>query len=462
MFSRRDFIRTSTTGLMGLGAVSPFQSLLARERAAALVAAASPSPHFIFLRNGNGTFPSFLTPVSLNAEQKRKEEANEALDLDLNKLDLQDWMEALNPYKKNMTLIQGMSAKMCQMGHATYQSPLAVCKATERASTIARASVDVELGRMFPTPFEHIELTCSANKSGIVTGFSSIGPGQPNFAFASPRAAYDNLFRAGSAEKKVIDDVELENNMYEFLARRTEKKGQNLSEIEAAQKIGNYVNSIDSLAERNKKLHAMADRIRKFTPTLSENVMNGEYTTVEQHEAFADILLGAMGAGLSNSFTITLDDLATKVSGILESEIGLHRVGHGESLDGVEALEIRKRIRHQHVKVIDKLVQGLKKIPEGNGNMFDNTIIMYFPENGEAHHSSGIEEPFVILAGDNAKVNFHGRYIRMPYYDQPGHKTIGNFYTTLLNGYGNPIRHFGDFDLSLKIDQEGPIRQFMV
>jgi hypothetical protein len=169
-----------------------------------------------------------------------------------------------------------------------------------------------------------------------------------------------------------------------------------------------------------------------------------------------------MGAGLSNSFTITLDDLATKVSGILESEIGLHRVGHGESLDGVEALEIRKRIRHQHVKVINKIVQGLKKIPEGNGNMFDNTIIMYFPENGEAHHSSGIEEPFVILAGDNAKVNFHGRYIRMPYYNQPGHKTLGNFYTTLLNGYGNPIEHFGDFDLSLKVDQKGPIRQFMV
>jgi Protein of unknown function (DUF1552) len=462
MLSRRNFIKTSSTGLMGLGAMSSFSSLFAREQSAAALANSSPSPHFIFLRNSNGTFPSFLTPLSLSAAEKSKEAANEALDLDLNKHDLQDWMEALNPYKKNMTLIQGMSAKMCTMGHATYQSPLALCKATERPSTIVRASVDVELGRMFPTPFEHIEFTCAANKTGIVTGYSSIGPNQPNFAFASPRAAYENLFRAGSAENKVIADVELENSMYSFLSRRSEKMGERLSEIESKQKIGNYVTSIDSLTERNKKMHVIADKIRKFTPTLSENVMAGEYTTVEQHDAFADILLGAMGAGLCNSFTITLDNLETKVSGILESEIGLHKIGHDEPVDGVAALEVRKKIRHQHVMVIDKLVQGLKKIPEGKGNMFDNTIIMYFPENGERHHSSGIEEPFVILAGDNAKVNFHGRYIRMPYHNRPGHKTLGNFYTTLLNGYGNPIKHFGDLDMGLKFDQKGPIREFMV
>lgn len=462
MLNRRDFVQSSTAGLIGLGAISSYSSLQAGEQPATSVAPPSPSPHFIFLRNSNGTFPSFLTPVSLSDVDKRKEEAKEALDLDLNKLQLQDWMELLDPYKKNMTLLQGMSAKMCTMGHATYQSPLAVCKAAERPDTIKRASVDVELGRMFPSPFEHIELTCANNKKGIVTGFSSIGPKQPNFAFASPRAAYESLFRAGAEKQEVRADVQLENSMYSFLSRITQQKGENLGAIEGGQKIGNYVTSIDALTERNKKLQTMADRIRKFTPTLSAKAMGDEYTVVEQHDAFADILVGAMGAGLCNSFTITLDNLETKVSGILESEIGLHKIGHGEPIDGVDALEVRRRIRNQHVKVINKIVQGLKKIPEGEGNMFDNTIIMYFPENGEKHHSGGSEEPFVILAGDNTKVNFQGRYIRVPDYNQPGHKTLGNFYTTLLNGYGNPIKHYGDFDLGLKIDQAGPIRQFMV
>ena len=47
---------------------------------------------------------------------------------------------------------------------------------------------------------------------------------------------------------------------------------------------------------------------------------------------------------------------------------------------------------------------------------------------------------------------------------QEGHKTLGNLYTTLLNACGNPIKHYGEFDLGLnkyRIDQSGPIKQFL-
>ena len=113
------------------------------------------------------------------------------------------------------------------------------------------------------------------------------------------------------------------------------------------------------------------------------------------------------------------------------------------------------------MKVINKIVNRLKTVPEGNGTMFDNTTLVYFPENGEAHHSHGTEYPFLILSGKNTKLDLVGRYIRLPNYNQEGHKTLGNFWTTMLNAYGNPIKHFGDFDLSLKIDQSGPIKQFL-
>jgi hypothetical protein len=66
------------------------------------------------------------------------------------------------------------------------------------------------------------------------------------------------------------------------------------------------------------------------------------------------------------------------------------------------------------------------------------------------------------MAGDNARLNLGRRYIRLPNYGQPGHKTLGNWYTTLLNAYGNPIDHYGALDVGLKgINQEGPIKQFL-
>jgi hypothetical protein len=94
--------------------------------------------------------------------------------------------------------------------------------------------------------------------------------------------------------------------------------------------------------------------------------------------------------------------------------------------------------------------------------MFDNTMICYFPSSGETHHAHGFEFPFLIMAGDNAKLNFGRRYIRLPYWGTEGHKTLGNLYTTLLNAYGNPIKHYGDFDPALKGDQTGPIKEFFI
>ena len=94
--------------------------------------------------------------------------------------------------------------------------------------------------------------------------------------------------------------------------------------------------------------------------------------------------------------------------------------------------------------------------------MFDNTLILYLPENGEKHHSIGTEVPFLVLAGENVKLSMaRRRYIRLPDYDEQGHQTLGNWYTTILNAYGNPIEHYGDLDVSLKVDQEGAIRHFL-
>jgi hypothetical protein len=113
------------------------------------------------------------------------------------------------------------------------------------------------------------------------------------------------------------------------------------------------------------------------------------------------------------------------------------------------------------MELVNRIVTRLKTVPEGKGTMFDNTMIFYFPDSGETHHSHGTEFPFVILAGANTRLNLGRRYIRLPYWGTEGHKTLGNFYTTLLNAHGNPIKHFGDFDPALKGDQSGPIKQFL-
>lgn len=459
MNSRRDFIKTSTAGLLGMAGLSAAPGLRAAVGGSSSSAVSVGVPRFIFLRKSNGTFPSELVPLSLSNSDLKREENKEALDIDLDRHELPEWMEPIAGHKNNLTLLQGLSAKMCTMGHSTYQSPLAVSRSAERASTIPRASVDVELGRMFASPFEHVELTCAMNQKGVVRGMSSIGPKQPNYAFASPSAAYRNLFAAGM--KQTGEDV-ARNNLHHFLSRNLASyDSRSLDQLES-QKIGTYARSVEDLISRNRLLSTMSDQIAANLPKLEKPVLDDRYTVKEQQLAFVEILLSAMRAGLTNVVTYTLDNLQTRCDGIVEDTIDLHEIGHNKALNGMPALEVREAVRAHHMNVVSRIVEGLKATPEGRGTMFDNTMIMYLPENGETHHSVGTEVPFLILAGDNVKLSMaRRRYIRLPDYDDPEHKTLGNWYTTILNAYGHDIEHYGDLDVGLKIEQKGSIRQFL-
>jgi len=449
--NRRDFLKSSAIGITGLFAMSKFSMLNGASKGAS-----GGTPRFIFLRKSSGIAPNWIVPPSIKDKET-------AMEVSLDKHDLPSWMESLNKHKKHMTLLNGLSAKMCTMGHGTGQAPLAVCKAQPgRSDSIPRASVDVVLGRMFPTPFGHMEFISKDGMIGVIDGLSSYGPRTPNIAFASPRAGFETIFAHASSDKNIQMKNELEGNMYKFLHGNLAGMSKNIKDKDNFRKYDAYTQSVDTVIKRNNQLVAMKDKIKKYAPKLSSEIMADKYNTVEQHFAFADLALASMYAGLTNSVTITLDVLGTPVSGVIDETIGLHHIGHNKGYGNLSGMQVREKLRTHHMSVVDRLVQGLKKMPEGNGTMFDNTVIMYLPENGEKHHSHGTAVPFVILSGDKVPMNIGGgRYIRLPEYSNKEHKTLGNFYTTLLNAHGNPIKHYGDKDVALKINQEGPIKQLM-
>jgi hypothetical protein len=154
---------------------------------------------FIFMHKGNGLYPSFLVPPTFSDEEKAKENRKESFIADLDKHTLPDWMGPLEAHKDHLTLLQGLSGKMCTVGHHSWCSSLGVFKANERLSSIKWATVDFELAKLFPSPLEHIELACFPTGGGnprggldtIAMGFSARGPQQPNYAFGSPKNAVD-------------------------------------------------------------------------------------------------------------------------------------------------------------------------------------------------------------------------------------------------------------------------------
>lgn len=463
MTTRREFLSRSLAGIEALSLAS--QSLLAEN------SSSKPPMRFIFMHKGNGLLPDSLIPPTFEQEQLDAEKRKSAFVADLDDHDLPQWMGPLARHKQNMTILQGLSGKMCTTGHHTWCSSLGAYKANERLSTIRWATVDFELADLCPSPFHHIELACfpsgggnsRGNINGIEKGFSARGPQQPNYAFGSPKIAMQELFKSVSADQDAQTRYQLELQVLQFLSNDESSLAEQLGGIEQ-RKVGNYADALIDIQQRNARVEAMGDVIRKHIPQLDEKYLSEELTTVDRQDGLVEVLLSTLISGMTNVVAFTADELGTPYTGLpgIEGEnVNLHDVGHGKSFGGVEALDIREKVRRQHMTLIDRIVSRLKSVPEGSGTMFDNTMLFYLPNNGETHHSNGAEWPFVILAGDNARLNISRRYIRLPGYNQVGHKTLGNLYTTILNAYGNPIKHYGALDVALTIDQNGPIEHFL-
>jgi hypothetical protein len=420
---------------------------------------------FIFIRKSSGLNPLETAPLNFSAKDKALDESKQAFEADLDKLELPKWLRGLDAHKEHMTILQGLSAKMSENVHYSFSSVMGCFKSNRNTlSAIKRTTIDFELAKLFPSPFGHVELSFADGRTGIVAGYSAPAPQTRNYCYADPDTARSELFKSVLNPEAVNSD----NDMLSFLQGKEGMKASSIKGHELKRQE-QQIESIDAIRERNTKLITISGSLAKFLPELDPVHANGgvDASTPEKQAAMTDVLIAALKAGLTNVVTYTIDDLGTPITGLPGNEtdrVGIHPLGHDEAFGGVPAWMTREQIRISHMKQVNTIVEKLKAVPEGNGTMFDNTMIMYFPENGETHHGIGTESPFVILAGNNCNLNIAGRYIRLPFLGNEGHKTLGNWYTTLLNAHGNPMEHYGDLDLEMarkKLPQTGAIKQFM-
>lgn len=458
MINRRHFLKATGLGTGGLALSPSFSHLFGQTTE-------TRQPHrFIFIRKSNGNVPSTFALPTFSEEEKRKDKEKEAFETDLDKHELPDWLKCLDTHKENMTILQGLSMKMAGGGHYSFSGCMGAYSAGRNViSGIKRRTIDFELAEMFPSPFGHVELSLAAGggtvgyRTGIVSGFSAPAAHQRNYCYADPQTAYDELFKSVTNSKA----VNTQNNLLDYLR---EKESRQLSKLNGSErgKISSHVDSLASIRARNSKVLSLSKVIARNLPAIDTIHANGgeDATLVEKQGAFTDVMLAALISGLTNVVTYTIDDLNTPIDTLPGNtgKVDLHRLGH--SLD----LKLRNIVKASHMAQIEKMVTKLKSVPEGNGTMFDNTTIIYMPETGAGHHGPDTEAPTIVMSGQNSKLDIAGRYLRLAPHATEGHKTLGNWYTTLLNAYGNLVEHYGDLDVDMtrkKLAQTGAIKQFI-
>jgi hypothetical protein len=290
---------------------------------------------------------------------------------------------------------------------------------------------------------------------------SAFGKGRAVPFQASPEKAFLELF--GSTvlpPEEARRKLSVKTNLMDFLKEDAKRIERQLTPAER-ERFANYTGAFESLRVRENRIADYAGRIAEHAPEFTDLYRSPVET--DRQDCQFNIATAALVTGLTNVVTLRPDTLGTVYTGFGIQGTGLHAVGHGKEADnGWSAAKVRKEVDRHHLGLIANMAKKLDAIPEGEGTMLDNTLIVYTSCNGGAHHA-GIEHwPFVLVGGVNGKLRT-GRYLQYPTYKKEGHRTIANLYMALLEASGTAYGdHFGQPDSVLKdFDTDGPLAELL-
>jgi len=435
---------------LGAGAVafSPFiNSLAAAEKQQV-------PKRFVFVVKSSGLQGDYLNPEGLSHR------GDTLVDVPLKGLKLSDSMKSLEPFKDKLTIIQGLSGKMTNSGHSSFYGALGGYKASAHAPPLF-ATIDGHLSETFPAVFNHLGFKMGEGSQGTTfPAISAKAKGKQLPFQQNPLSAFENIFgsilEGGDLKKKYTRT----GNVLDVMSDDIKKLQKNLPSQER-EKLGHYLDGFEALRDRRIKLVSMQKVLKENAPELDD-----KYTSsVKTHhlEAHFDMASAALISGLTNVVTVHADDLSCVYSGIGVGN-NVHAIGHGAGYATLSSQDCRDAIRTFHIELIASMAAKLNKVPEGDGTMLDNTIIVYTSDNAANHHSFGLDWPMIVLGNAGGALNSQGRYLSYPRYGTNNHNhTICNWFTTLCHVAGVPQNLFGQPDMALgkAEDQHGPLNELI-
>ena len=313
----------------------------------------------------------------------------------------------------------------------------------------AGETIDVALGKKLGGIFPHFGLGISDRaEDDVIYNCSAWGKGQPTPTICQPMTAYGALFGsvAGGNSKA---EFNAKTNLLDFLRSDVKRLHGQVSGAER-DKLQAHLKGYEDMSNRQSRLGEIEGSLRRVAPEVTDKFKSEVES--DRLDAQFDLAAAAMIGGLTHSITIASGVgnpyFSVKFTG-LGIDIGKHSIGHGGSFKDMSPGQLKVKIHKFHFQLMADLMKKLEGVPEGDGTMLDNTVIVYLSDAAEAHHSRCGQWPFVLIPGKNTGLR-GGRYLDFPHYMQDGHREIGNLYTTLLHTVGERREYFGVRDAMLK------------
>ncbi len=472
MIDRRTFFRGATLGMGGLYLAPFMRQLEAAPNKPGQPGKQAKPVRVLFFVQGNGIYPAEIQPKGID----RPRHPDKLEDRPLKGHDMAFSMGPLAPWVDKMTMIHGLSGRIARGSHNSGFAALGCWPMGKKAyGETVDAGIARNLTQQQGSIYRHIGVGVSNKAASMTYNITSAARGKALPTLLNPVLAHRQFFAAG-ASGDARKDFDVDTNLLDFLADDVKRMKTRLSGAEK-EKLDRYLEAFESMSGRQSKLASMSKRIRQATPNIDPKVgeivdtKTGPTGVFDRLEAQFDIAAASLIAGLTDVVTVSAAAGADRIGlscmagevGKGNGFIGSHAIGHGATQAGMPSGECHARIRRKCLEKLAKCIKTLESIPEGDGTMMDNTLVVYLSDSAEGHHPVCQEWPFVLIGDLGGRLKLGNRYLRYPWYGQNGHRTIASLYTSLLNAVGDPCNSFGIDDVALKhLDQSGPLAEIML
>ncbi len=296
------------------------------------------------------------------------------------------------------------------------------------------------------TKFASLELGCdrSRNTGSCDSGYSCAyshniswaSPTTPMSKEIDPRLVFERLFSDATdqaTKQKQFKRIAMRKSILDFVQEDARRLHQRLGGTDR-KKLDEYLTSVRQIERRLENSSPTDGALQRLRAAKPDGIPE-DYA--EHVRLMLDMMVLAFQADLTRVSTCMLANAGSNRS---YREIGVRDGHHDLSHHGgdTEKLDKIRRINQYHVHQFAYFLERLKSIPEGDGTLLDQCMIVYGSglSDGNRHNNENLP---VLLAGQGGGTLDTGRHIR--YAEET---PMNNLFLSLLDRVGVSIERMGD------------------
>ncbi|HRB13021.1 MAG TPA: DUF1552 domain-containing protein [Vicinamibacteria bacterium] len=337
-------------------------------------------------------------------------------------------LQPLDPYRQHLTIVSNTDVRNAEAfnppeiggdhfrSSATFLTQMHV-KQTQGSDILAGTSLDQlyaqRVGQDTAIPSMQLSIENVDQAGGCAYGYACVytdtiswaAPTKPLPMIRDPRAAFDQLFGVGATAAERTAQRNADKSILDWITVEASRLKKTLGATDQA-RLSDYLDNIREIERRIQKVEAFntSGEIRE----MPEAPIGVPDSFKEHVRLMFDLQVVAFASDVTRVFSFKM---ARDGSSRAYPESGhpgpFHPTSHHQ--DKEDKIRDFAKINKYHVGMLPYFLDKLKATPDGEGNLLDNTMVLYGSPMGNSNLHNHRRCPLILLghAGGRLKGNMH-------------------------------------------------------